>query len=59
MNMTPFGAKALAIYSMLVVATFIVHNMVKVYMGKEEGYSLAKIILLVPMFIYFSNVICK
>ncbi len=55
--MTPWGQRILTIYSLLLVGFFMVHNMVKAYKGKEECSSLVKLILLIPTFIFLSNII--
>lgn len=55
--MLVWGARLLAIYSLIVVSVLIVHNVVQAYKHKAKGsYSLI-VIALVPVFIYFSNVI--
>ena len=55
--MTPWGQRVLTIYSLLLVGFFMVHNMYKAYKGKEEGTNLLKLILLIPTFVYLSNLI--
>lgn len=55
--MLPWGARLLAMYGLIVVTALIVHNAVQAYKHKAKGAYTLIIILLIPVFIYFSNVI--
>lgn len=55
--MLEWGARLLAIYSLIVISILIVHNAVQAYKHKAKEAYILIVILLIPVFIYFSNVI--
>lgn len=55
--MLPWGSKLLAMYGLIVVTALIVHNAVQAYKHRAKETYAFRIILLIPMFVYFVNII--